>query len=44
MGVSGAKEILSQRVLHISAALVHQRGQQKISTILDGGDGDENDP
>jgi hypothetical protein len=44
MGMSGTKEILSQRVLHLSAALVHQRGQQKISTVLDGRDGDENDP
>lgn len=31
VGVPSAKEILSKRVLHIPAALFHQRGQQKIS-------------
>src|SRR5215472_12101273 len=34
--MSGAKEILSQRVFHVAAVLVHQRRQQKISTVLDG--------
>jgi hypothetical protein len=32
MSVSCAKEILSQRILHISAGLVHQRCQQKVSS------------
>src|SRR6266567_5507452 len=34
VGMPGAKEVLTQRVLHITAALVYQRSQKKISTVL----------
>jgi len=43
VGVPGAEEILAQRILHLSAAPVHQRGQQKIPTILDRRHRDEDD-
>jgi hypothetical protein len=44
VGVPGPKEVLAQRVLHVATALIHQRGQQKISTVLDPRHGNENDP
>src|SRR5436853_4366625 len=44
MGVSGAKEILSQWILHISATLVRQGGQQKPLPVLNGGHNNEDDP
>jgi hypothetical protein len=42
--VAGTKEILAQRIIHVTAALVHEGGQEKISAILNCGDSDENDP
>src|SRR5271165_5502022 len=44
VGMSGAEEILAQRVLHVAAAFVHQRGQQKISAVLNCGHRNEDDP
>jgi hypothetical protein len=32
------------RIVDVPAALGHQRGQQKISTVLNRWDGDEDDP
>jgi hypothetical protein len=39
----GTEEILAQWVFHVPAALVHQRSQQEISTVLNRRHGDEDD-
>src|SRR5260370_636260 len=44
VGMSGAEKVLSQRILHVTTAFVHQRSQQKISAILNRWQCDEDDP
>jgi hypothetical protein len=44
MGMTGAEEILTEGVVHVTAALVHQRGEQKITAVLNCGYSDENNP
>src|SRR5437870_13547577 len=44
VSVPGAEKILSQRVFHVTASFVHQRGQQKIPAVLNRRYGDEDDP
>src|SRR5579862_6910767 len=44
MSVSRAKEILPQWVLHISAALAHQRCQQKVASVLNCRHNNQRDP
>jgi hypothetical protein len=44
VGMPRTEKILAQRIVDVPAALGHQRGQQKISTVLNRWDGDEDDP
>src|SRR5215471_3218471 len=42
MRVAGAKEILAKRVVHVAAVVIKQRSEQEVSTVLNGGNGEEN--